>query len=151
MNGDSAEQRREMNVYLDPVTAAVALADRCGAAGFEMDCADVDNLQRPDWWATVQFKGVKLMTSGHKTAAGCAIDLAERLLSVAFCRCGERVALADGPDGCRWRLNGARWVSSCDAPPVPVTGNRGDLAAMGKALQPVVNRAARRREERRRR
>lgn len=92
------------------------------------------------------------MTQDHRSPSGAALALAERLLRGATCRCKRRVLLSDDGDGCRWRLIGNRWEPGCDVPPITVQGQRGDHAAMARALAQApepTNRRQRRANRRR--
>lgn len=149
--------------YADAVIACAELAGRAGAREFEMawDCPHVPdepeagpdgwvvrdghNCHQVTWAAHATFKGARIQTAGHQTPTAAAMDLAERLLTDAICRCREPVALSDERPGCRWRLVGHRWEPGCDVPPVTVHGDRGDLEAMQAALDAApANRAQRR-------
>jgi hypothetical protein len=68
-----------------------------------------------------------------------------------MCRCRRPVTLADDADGCRWQLMGQRRTPGCDAKPITVQGERGDLDAMrAAAAGQQGNRAARRAGRKRR-
>jgi hypothetical protein len=82
-----------------------------------------------------------------RSPADAVMALAVRLLDGALCRCRKPVTLTAGKPGCRWTRQGARWEPGCDAPPITVTGQRGDYAAMRQAMGPA-NRAERRRQSR---
>ena len=125
----------------DVVNAAVDLAGRSGATGFEF--AHTDPGAGPvTWFATVEFGPDKsIVMSGYPDPVQAANAMAGRLLSGAKCKCGGLVALSmrgawvapeggkllDGTDAhalrnarqCLWMLEGDRWVSGCDAPPLP--------------------------------
>jgi hypothetical protein len=147
-----------MDGYAD---AVIALADLCGRAGATAlqigwdcphtpDAGDGHNCADVTWHAHASYRGARLMSDGrHRTPTGAAMALAERLLTGATCRCRATVALADGADGCRWRLVGQRWQPSCRARSVRIReGDRGDREAMLSAVH--GNRATRRAARKRR-
>lgn len=138
----------------DQVVACVDLVARCGGRDFEIGYLHEGvPLEDAGWWASVSFKGARIMEQDHRSPSGAALALAERLLNDAACRCGKPVALSDDRPGCRWRLMGQRWEPGCDVAPIRVAGERGDVAAMARAWQerhPGDNRAARRKAKRRR-
>lgn len=129
----------------DIIDACVNLVDRAGASGFEIGHMHEDvHVEQAGWYAVAFYQGARITTDEHKSPELAALALAQRLLSGATCRCGRLVTLSDG-EGCRWSLQGARWVPGCDAPPITVPGGRGDHAAMERALaEQVGNRAQRR-------
>lgn len=131
----------------DAVVAVADLAGRCGAAGLEVGWVHDDvPVEEAGWYATASFKGARITEQDHRSPSGAALALAERLLAGGQCRCGKTTTLADDrPEQCRWRLMGKRWEPGCDAPPIRVAGQRGDLAAMQAAVAAAPNRAARRR------
>jgi hypothetical protein len=127
--------------YMDPVFALTHLADRAGARELEVawTCPHVPN-ETDDhycldvtWTASVTYQGAQAQTRGHRTPNGAAIALAEQLLTCSMCRCRRPVALTDAVEGCRWRLVGEQWQPGCNAKPITVKGNRGDLVAMHAA------------------
>lgn len=129
----------------DVVIACVDLVGRCGASGFEIGYLHDDvPVEEAGWHASVQFHGARITVQDHRSPSGVALALAERLLRGAACRCRQPVALSDRAEGCRWRLVGRRWEPGCDAEPIHVKGERGDHAAMVRALSEPPNRAARR-------
>lgn len=137
----------------DDILAACAhLAERCGASGFEIGYLH-DNVpvEEAGWYAHVTFRGARITADDHRSPTAAALALAERLLAGATCRCRRTVTLSDSQDGCRWRLLGARWEPGCDVAPIRVDGQRGDYAAMQRALAQPMNRADRRKAERGRR
>jgi hypothetical protein len=127
----------------DVVLACVALVDRAGASRFEMG-----HIDEAGWYAHAQYQGARIIVDGHQSPTGAALALAERLLAGATCRCRKPVSLSDGQPGCRWRLAGPLWEPGCDAKPLPVSGGRGDYAALRRALDEPTNRAERRRKGR---
>ncbi len=141
------------DMYGDAVMACADLAGRAGAREFEMGWTCPHVPDEPDdhtcpevtWHAQVSYQGARVMTGECNSPTAAAMDLAERLLRGATCRCRQPVALSDDRPGCRWQLLGKRWEPSCDVPSVRVEGERGDHAAMERALagQPA-NRAERR-------
>lgn len=132
----------------DIVVACVDLVDRAGASGFEIGHLHDDvPVEQAGWYAHAQYRGARITVEDHQSPTAAALALAERLLAGATCRCRQPVTLSDGRAGCRWRLMGARWEPGCDVPPIRVEGDRGDHAAMQRALaQPPApaNRAERR-------
>jgi hypothetical protein len=135
----------------DAIVACADLVGRAGASGFEIGYTRDDvPTEEAGWYAHASYKGARIMVDERRSPSEAALALAERLLRGAACRCGEPVSMADDQPGCRWRLVGNRWKPGCDAPPVPVDGVRGDLAAAQRAMQAVRgNRAERRAAERR--
>lgn len=115
----------------DLITAAAAVVDRSGGADFEIGYLDDDPPHR--WYARARFKGTAIIADEHKTPTAAALELAEKLLQGANCRCGQTVTLADDP-GCRWTLQGARWTPGCDTDPIPA-GDRGDLDKLADAYR----------------
>lgn len=130
----------------DVVVACADLAGRCGARDFEIGHLHDDvPVEEAGWFASVSFKGARINVDEHRSPTAAALALAERLLKGAICRCRKPVTLDDDKPGCRWRLMGKRWEPGCDAPPVHVKGERGDHAAMVRAMaQQPANRAERR-------
>lgn len=143
--------------YADAIVACAELVGRAGAREFDMqwDCPhtpdepDGHNCAQVTWAAHATFKGARIQTAGHRTPTAATMDLAERLLTGAICRCRAPVVLSDERAGCRWRLVGRRWEPGCDAPPVKVKGDRGDLAAMQAALATAPGNREQRRAARR--
>lgn len=138
-----------MQIDEDEVMAAIDLGFRCGATDFEMGFTEDDD--RNSWWAHVQFRGARVSVERQSGPVAAASALAQRLLDGASCRCTLLVSLSGkGSDShCRWRRVGAKWEPGCDAPPLDVKGQRGDLGAMQRALDGAAgNRAARRRAAR---
>jgi hypothetical protein len=122
----------------DVVIAAAHLLGRAGAKDFELGHdGDPDTPgETVTWWVVATWQGMRVMTDKHPTPSGAALDIAERVLAGATCKCGRPVTLSDAaPGGCRWRMEGPRWVSGCTAPPVRITGKRGDTAAIQAAAQ----------------
>lgn len=130
-------------LHSDMVIACADLVGRCGASGFDFGYLHDDvPIAEAGWYAYATFQGARITVEDQPSPGAAAYGLAVRLLSGAQCRCRKPVTLADG-EGCRWRLAGAKWEPGCGAPPVRVSGQRGDHAAMVRAMnQP--NRAARR-------
>lgn len=141
-----------MTLYAAAVIACADLVGRAGASGFEMawDCPHEPGAPKdhscPDvtWSATAAYRGARIIADGHRTPTAAAMALSERLLSGALCRCRRPVSLSDEVPGCRWRLVGQKWEPGCDAAPVRVRGQRGDHAAMVRAMSEPANRAERR-------
>jgi hypothetical protein len=133
----------------DIVVACMDLVGRAGAAGFEIGYVHDDvPVEEAGWYAHASYQGARIMVEDHRSPTGAALALAERLLAGAVCRCRKPVSLADDRPGCRWRLVGQRWEPGCDAPPITVKGaQRGDHAAMRRALAEPANRAERRRRD----
>lgn len=143
----------------DAVIACADLVGRAGAIEFQLgwDCPhtpdESDDHNCPDvvWYAHATYKGARIMVDRHRTPTAAAMALAERMLSGAACRCRRPVTLSDEAAGCRWQLMGKRWEPGCDVEPVRITGDRGDHAAMQRALAESGNRAQRRATRRGRR
>jgi hypothetical protein len=134
-----------MDMNEDAVMACIGLVDRCGATDFEVGYLHDDvPVEQAGWWASAQFKGARIIAENHQSPVLACQALAERLLRGATCRCRRPVTLSGGRDGCRWRLVGARWEPGCDVPPLRVQGQRGDHAAMERALAQPMNRRDRR-------
>lgn len=125
----------------DAVTACADLVGRAGAAEFKIGYLHDDvPIEQAGWYAHAQYRGVRIMVGDRRSPGEAALALAERLLRGAACRCGHTVTLADGGNGCRWRLLGKRWEPGCDAPAVKVDGQRGDLGAMNRAMRRAAKR-----------
>jgi hypothetical protein len=119
----------------DMIVACADLAGRAGARGFEIGYTREDVLpEEAGWYARASYRGAHLDSGEHTSPSAAALTLAERLLSGAMCRCRRPVTLSDRESGCRWRLVGRRWEPGCDAPPIRVRGERGDRAAMERAV-----------------
>lgn len=120
----------------DAIIACAHLVGRAGATEFELGHTGDDDT--PDdqvtWYAHAKYRGARIQTAEHRTPTAAANALTERLLSGATCRCGKPVTLSDRKRGCRWRLVGPQWQPGCDAAPLKVQGERGDVAAMQAAL-----------------
>jgi hypothetical protein len=129
----------------DRVIACADLVGRAGARSFEIGFLDDKPPHR--WYAHAMYCGVRIQVENHDDPGSAAMELAEKLLTGAKCRCGRLVALrpdgavafrkttlADGTEWnakqaakagqCRWRLTGGRWEPSC---PVPANRRRGPL------------------------
>jgi hypothetical protein len=129
----------------DAVEACADLVNRTGSSGFELGYVhDGVPVDQAGWYAHATYQGARIMVDEHRSPSAAALALAERILRGGRCRCGRPVTLADDQPGCRWRLMGKQWQSSCDAPPVRVQAKRGDLGA----AQAAINRRARRAAER---
>lgn len=132
----------------DMVRACAYLVGRCGACDFEIGYVheDVPSAEA-GWYAQAVFKGARVMVGDMPSPTLAALALSERMLRGATCRCRQPVTLSDSTPGCRWRLVGPRYEPGCDAAPMRVHGERGDYAAMQRALAaaPPANRAERRR------
>lgn len=125
----------------DAVVACADLVGRCGATEFKIGWLHDDvPIEQAGWWAHAQYRGARISVDERRSPSEAALALAERLLRGAACRCGNTVTLADGRDGCRWRLLGKRWEPGCDAPSVKVQGRRGDLGAMNRAMRRAAKR-----------
>jgi hypothetical protein len=132
-------------MYGDVVIACADLAGRCGASNFEIGYLHDDvPVEQAGWYAQVSFRGARIAVHERRSPTDAAMALAERLLRGAACRCRRPVALSDDTDGCRWQLVGKRWEPGCDAEPLHVRGERGDYAAMQRALAEPMNRRERR-------
>jgi hypothetical protein len=135
----------ETHMNDDIVIACVDLVGRSGGSGFEIGYLHDDvPAEEAGWYAHVQFQGARISVGERWSPTGAALALAERLLSGAMCRCRHPVSLSDGAEGCRWRLVGARWEPGCDVESIHAKGQRGDYAAMQRALAEPMNRADRR-------
>lgn len=135
----------------DVVAACADLVGRAGAREFELGYLHDDvPAEEAGWYAHAQYRGTRVTAEDHRSPSSAALALAERLLRGAACRCGQRVTLADGVDGCRWRLAGARWEPGCDAEPIRMgAGTRGDIGALGQAMaERMGNRQQRRAQQR---
>lgn len=131
----------------DIVIACADLVGRAGASGFDMGFVRDDvPVEQAGWYATAYYQGARIMVEEQPSPTAAAIALAQRLLRGAACRCGKVVSLSDGQPGCRWRLAGPRWEPGCDAPPLTVSGGRGDLGAIRAA---AMNRQQRRAADKR--
>lgn len=128
----------------DLVVACADLVGRSGASGFEIGYLHDDvPVEEAGWYAHASYRGARITVEDHRSPTAAALALAERLLRGATCRCRRPVMLTDGP-GCRWRLMGQRWEPGCDVAPVRINGERGDYAAMQRAIAQPLNRADRR-------
>jgi hypothetical protein len=133
----------------DVVIACADLVGRAGASGFEIGYLHDDvPVEDAGWYAHAQYRGTRITVEDHRSPTGAALALAERLLDGATCRCRQSVTLSDRAAGCRWRLVGQRWEPGCDAEPLHFSGQRGDHAAIQRALAQPTNRADRRRQRR---
>lgn len=129
----------------DAVIACADLVGRAGASDFEIGYLHDDvPIEEAGWYAVAKFKGARITTESHRSPTTAAIALAERLLAGATCRCRKPVTMSGATPGCRWHLVGPRWEPGCDMPSIRVDGERGDVAAMQRALAQPTNRAARR-------
>lgn len=139
----------------DAVEAAAHLADRAGAKDFELGfIRDNVPIEEAGWYAHASYQGARIFVEERRSPSEAALAFAERMLRGAQCRCRQVVTLVDGQPGCRWQLLGKRWEPGCDAPPLDVTGARGDHAALARALAalaeaPPANRAERRKARKR--
>lgn len=139
-------------MYGDAVVACADLVGRAGASDFEIGYIRDDvPAEEAGWYAVATYKGARIIADEHRSPVTAAVALSERLLRDAMCRCRRPVALSDDGQGCRWQLLGKRWEPGCDAPPVRVPGERGDHAAMVRAMAEPPNRAERRAAKKRRR
>jgi hypothetical protein len=71
------------------------------------------------WWAScIDSAGNRLTEHGlGPTMALAAIT--ERVASTCRCECGRPIAISDrAPQGCRWRLEGTRFVSGHTGPSI---------------------------------
>jgi hypothetical protein len=138
----------------DAIVACADLVGRAGARDFELGYMHDDvPVEEAGWYAVAKYQGARITADEHRSPTAAAMALAERLLAGATCRCRQPVSLSDAARGCRWRLMGAKWEPGCDVPSINVTGQRGDYAALQRALaqaSPPANRAERRRAERKR-
>jgi hypothetical protein len=120
--------------FTDPAAAAcVDLTGRAGASQLQIGHLD-DDPADPRWYASAYYRGMRIMTEEHPTAAEAATDLAGRILNGGTCRCRKPVTLTGG-DGCRWTLVGSKWVPGCNVESILMPGGmRGDYAAMKDAM-----------------
>ena len=108
------------------VVACADLGHRAGAKDFQIgwDCphvpdeGDGHNCPNVTWWASVQWRGTRIMVDQHASPSAAALALAERILEGGSCRCGRTITLVGEPDRCQWQLIGARWEPGCDAPSI---------------------------------
>ena len=130
----------------DVVIACADLVGRAGASGFEIGYVHDDvPVEEAGWYAHATYRGARIIADDHRSPTGAALALAERLLAGATCRCRRPVTLSDAAEGCRWRLVGQRWEPGCNVPSLHIKGgDRGDHAALQRALADPVNRAERR-------
>lgn len=138
MNGD---------LYGDAFMACADLVGRAGAKSFDFGYMNEDakTVEDAQWYASAQYRGTRLFVDNHASPTGAAMALAEKIMRGAMCKCGEPVALTDDAPGCRWRLMGKRWESTCKVDAIRVNGERGDGAAISASAEAVwANRAARR-------
>ncbi len=128
-----------MSARDDVLFAALDLVGRTGARelqiGYLHDDVPVD---QAGWFATVLYRGVKVIEQDHRGPVEAAEALARRLMTGGQCRCGALVALSDAGafaygsarllDGtpwdaetaaaagqCRWTREGRRWYGACGA------------------------------------
>jgi len=128
-----------VEIYVDAVLACMDLVGRAGASGFEIGFIRDDvPIEEAGWYALATYRGTRIMTGEHRSPSTAAMALAERLLRGAACRCGKLVALSDDASGCRWQLMGKEWKPSCEAPSIPVGGERGDYSAITAAYREHV-------------
>lgn len=136
----------------DLLVSTTRLVDRTGGTEFELrwtcphqpDQDEGHNCSDVRWVAEAKWNGTRVWREGLSPEAAC-LDLAHRILTGGQCRCGSRVALDDDADGCRWRLLGPEWRSSCEGPGIQMpAGTRGDLDAMHRAMKGQRRRRKRR-------
>lgn len=141
----------DIDMNEDAIVACADLVGRAGASAFEIGYLHDDvPVEEASWYASASYRGARIVAEEHRSPTTAAMDLAERILRGAMCRCRKPVTLSDARPGCRWTLVGRRWQPSCDAEPIHVTGaDRGDLAAMQRAAAGPINRAERRAAKRR--
>lgn len=141
-------------VNRDALIACADLVDRAGGREFEIGhIRDDVPADQAGWYAHATYQGARIMVDEQPSPAAAALGLATRILTGGQCKCGRTVTLTeDRPDRCRWRLEGDRWESGCDAYGVDLPESmRGNHAAMSAALAaaaPPMNRADRRRQAR---
>lgn len=129
-------------IHGDSVEALADLVGRAGAGALEIawSCPHTPDeppghqCDRVVWSAQANYRGARIITAEHRSPSAACLALSERLLSGATCRCRRPVTLDDTRPGCRWQLMGKRWEPGCDAEPIKVSGQRGDLQAMRKAM-----------------
>lgn len=109
----------------DRVLASVHVVERAGGREHEIGADPAGR-----WYASAHFRGARIMVDGYADPANAADALVRRLLHKAACKCGRQVTLAPKPKACLWRREGAKWVAGCNAAPIHVDGQRGDLGAM---------------------
>lgn len=120
----------------DAVIACADLVGRAGASGFEIGYIRDDvPAEEAGWYAVAFYQGARIQTDEHQSPTLAAMALSERLLSGASYRCGQPVTMSDRKPGCRWRLVGQAWEPGCNAAPVKVSGQRGNYAAMNRAMR----------------
>jgi hypothetical protein len=131
----------------DVFAACLDLVGRAGASESKIGYMnqDAETVEEAEWYAEARYKGVRISVSKCRTPTDAALGLAQRLLTGATCKCGEKVSLSDKQAGCRWRLVGKRWEPGCTAPAIKVQGDRGDPAAIKAAMMQSMNRRDRRR------
>lgn len=133
-------------IDIDPADVAVVracanLAERSGAKSFQI--AHTDPAADPvTWSATATYPNHQLTEAGYEDPIGASMALSHRILTGAKCKCGGLVALSvvgafappatatmfDGSDPlalrdadqCLWVLEGERWESGCNAPPLTI-------------------------------
>lgn len=127
-----------MNLNTDTIIATAHLCARAGAIGVAFGyTGDQDGpMDEALWYAYAEYTEARITVENHASPTAAAQALAERLIDGATCRCGQLSTLSDAAGGCRWQLQGKRWLPGCDAPPVPVPGvKRGDWRGMEQAMR----------------
>jgi hypothetical protein len=140
-----------MSAVTNMVVACADVVGRAGGKAFEFGWScphtpDVDDDHNcPDvvWNCHAKWDGTRVMQTA-KTPGAAAFALAEEILTGAMCRCSKPVVLGNSP-GCKWTLEGARWVPGCNEPSIRIRGKRGNLNAQKAAFQHRANRKERRR------
>lgn len=124
-------------MMMDAVLACADLVGRAGAKDFQIGFLNEEatTMAEAGWYATAKWRGTRFDSGPQQSPELAAMALATRVLKDADCRCGQTVTLADDEPGCRWQLVGREWKPGCDVPPITVVGQRGDLAAMRRAMQ----------------
>jgi hypothetical protein len=100
----------------DRIVAAADLVSRMGASQFEIGYIHEDRpMQESAWYAHAQYRGARVIVDEQSSPMDAAEGLARRLLTGARCGCGRKVVMERlGKAGeCRWRREGAVWVSAC--------------------------------------
>lgn len=118
----------------DEAVACAQLATRGGAIEVQIGCFEEEGT----WFAFARWRGFRRSVANQVSATAAATELAHKLLDGARCRCGRWVAVEQAPDGnqwCVWRRLGPRWVPGCDAPPLSLGSEPGDLAAIDRAFK----------------
>lgn len=139
------------------VVACVDLMQRLGSNSFEIAWACPHTPDEEDghdcgyvvWHAIAKFKGSRATGKGTDPAGACH-NLVKKCLTGGKCKCGKPSTITTKANHCLWARDGKRWESSCDAEPIHVQGQRGDITAMESAYSKARGNGPRNRRERRR-